>query len=209
MFFYLLFGFSLFVEKLSQRFCFLVVLVVGLSSCGTVFDFENPIFRTYTNPIMLEFLAGVGLGYFREYLHGSSWKLGGALVILSVAMLLFFDADQSSRFWIYGVPSLMLVVGVVSLEKYIKLHINKLPLFFGEISYSLYLSHPISQRIWYVVFVLVFGQILNESLALRYFVGSVFVGVLGGMVCYYVLEKQFLRLGRLKAFFTSNESAVL
>ncbi len=209
MFFYFIFGFSLFLMNLRKRFAFIFVLVGGLACCGMIFNFKGPILSTYTNSIMLEFLAGVGLGYFRTYLLKASVKVGVGLVILSFTVLLTCDADQSSRFWIYGIPSLMLVAGVVSLEKYIKLHISKLPLFFGEISYSLYLSHPISQRVWYVVFVLAFGQILNKNLALYYFVGSVFVGVLGGVVCYYVLEKQLLRLGRLKVFLKRPVNAVV
>lgn len=197
MFFYFIFGFSLFLIDQKKRFAFVVAVVGGLACCGMIFDFEGVVVSTYTNSIMLEFLAGVGLGYFRVHLLNASVKVGFGLVVLSLAVLFTFHADQSSRFLIYGIPSLMLVAGVVSLEKYIKLHIIRLPLFFGEISYSLYLSRPISQRVWYVIFVLVFGQIVNINLAVYYFIGSVFVGILGGVVCYYVLEKQLLRLTRL------------
>lgn len=197
MFFYFVFGFSLLLIGLKKRLAFVFGVVGGLACCGMIFDFEGVVLSTYTNSIMLEFLAGVGLGYCRAYFLKANLKIGIGLVILSLVALFTYRADPSSRFLIYGVPSLMLVAGVVILEKYIKRHVSKLPLFVGEISYSLYLSHPISQRVWYVVFVLAFGQILNKDLAIYYFVGAVSIGVLGGVVCYYVLEKPLLRLTRL------------
>ncbi len=206
MFFYFVFGFSLLLIGLKKRLAFVFGVVGGLACCGMIFDFEGVVLSTYTNSIMLEFLAGVGLGYCRAYFLKANLKIGVGLVILSLVALFTYRADPSSRFLIYGVPSLMLVAGVVILEKYIKRHVSKLPLFFGEISYSLYLSHPISQRVWYVVFVLAFGQILNKDLAIYYFVGAVSIGVLGGVVCYYVLEKPLLRLTRLGSRLSTKRS---
>lgn len=201
MFFYFIFGLSLFLKEIKKRIAFIFISVGGLTCCGMFFDFKGPVLSTYTNPIMLEFLAGVWLGYFRSYLLKASVKVGGGLVILSFTILLTCNADQTSRFWIYGIPAFMMVAGVVSLENFFNRNISKLPLFFGEISYSLYLSHPVSQRIWYVVFVIIFGQILNKNLAICYFLGSVVVGITGGIVCYYLLEKPFLRFGVRKINF--------
>ncbi|CAI8817779.1 acyltransferase family protein [Pseudomonas sp. IT-P176] len=196
MFFYLVFGFCLLVKDPRQRFFLVLAVFAGLACCGALFNFADPLLFTYTQPIMLEFVAGVALGYFRGRLPKLNLSMGGLLVVSSMAMLLLVDANQATRFWIYGLPALLLVAGVVALEKTIKTQVRSLPLFFGEVSYSLYLSHPISQRIWYVLFVWLFGQILNEQLALYYFAGSVTVGILGGVVCYYVLEKPLARLTR-------------
>lgn len=52
-----------------------------------------------------------------------------------------------------------------------------------------------------MVFVIIFGQILNKNLAIYYFLGSVVVGITGGIVCYYLLEKPFLRFGVRKINF--------
>lgn len=197
MFFYLLFGFGLLIGDMRKRFIFIVVLFSGLALCGMLGEFKDPVLATYTGPIILEFSGGVVLGYFRQHLFNLGPKVGAGLVMAALASLLFVHADQSSRFWLYGVPSLALVSGVVVLEKYIQSNVKKIPLFLGEVSYSLYLSHPISQRVWYVVFIMLFGQIASKEVAIAYASGSVVVGILGGVICYLVVEKQLLRLARM------------
>ncbi|MBA1204473.1 acyltransferase [Pseudomonas capeferrum] len=209
MFFYFLFGFGLLIDDMRKRFTFIVMLFSGLALCGMLVNFKDPVLATYTGPLILEFLAGVVLGYFRRHLLNLGPKVGAGLVMAALTTLMLVHADQSSRFWIYGIPSLALVSGVVVLEKYIQGTVKKIPLFLGEVSYSLYLSHPISQRVWYVVFIMLFGQIASKEVAITYALGSVVVGVLGGVICYLVVEKQLLRLARMGTRRKQNATRVI
>ena len=61
MFFYLLFGFCLFVPSPRLRFALLALAFLLLVAGGLLAQPQGAIARTYTDPIMLEFLAGVML----------------------------------------------------------------------------------------------------------------------------------------------------
>ncbi len=61
MFFYLLFGFCLFVPSPRLRFALLASAFLLLVAGGLLAQPQGAIARTYTDPIMLEFLAGVML----------------------------------------------------------------------------------------------------------------------------------------------------
>lgn len=113
----------------------------------------------------------------------------------SVALVLA-DFTIFTRSLVYGIPAFFLVAGFISIEKYIRSNANRVALLFGEASYSLYLSHPISQRIWYVLFVTAFGQISSLVMAVWYAVGAVTAGLLGGIVCYLLVEKYLLKLAK-------------
>jgi exopolysaccharide production protein ExoZ len=144
MFFYLLVGATLLVPRRVQLisliviFCLLSLLwPVGISS-------GNPVLVAYTNPMILEFLAGILLAEsrFQAKIPG----LIGSCVILMIGVVgLWFapisDVTDFWRFLLWGAPSFLLVAGMVSLEAWGAMWPSALLIFGGEASYSLYLSH--------------------------------------------------------------------
>ncbi|MGJ7548719.1 acyltransferase family protein [Pseudomonas alloputida] len=203
MFFYALFGLTLWVARPALRVVMIALVLCSLVLSGVLLKPEGAVAITYTNPIILEFLFGVLVGYKRHYLLGLGKVMTTALISVSIAALLLADAGAVPRVLSYGVPALLLVCGVISLEKYLRAKVSKAALLLGEASYSMYLSHPMTQRVWYVLFVALFGQVASKELAIVYAVGALAVGLLGGVMCYVVVEKSLLKFAKAM---TGNKS---
>lgn len=197
MFFYAIFGLSLALQNLRMRFLFIFAVIVALATVGTALAPAGPVGKTYTSPIIIEFLLGVLLGVTRQRWVGIGLLPTSLLIGASSVALVLSDFTVFTRALAYGVPAFFLVAGFISLEKYIRSNVNRAVLLFGEASYSLYLSHPISQRIWYVLFVSFFGQITNPAMAVWYAVGAVAAGLLGGIVCYLLVERYLQKLAKV------------
>lgn len=211
MFFYFLFGLCLFIRKPNARIALFSALILTLILIGKLWPNGDPIFFTYTNPVMLEFLAGVLLGLHRKKLCNLGLTQSLAIMTASVVALFVAESDQASRALYFGVPALLLVLSAVSLEHRIRTCPMRTPNLLGEISYSLYLSHPISQRIWYAFFVYLFGPILNASDAVQYAAGAIIAGLIGGAACYYVFERPLTKIATsiLHARFSTNRDTGL
>jgi len=141
-FFYAVFALALVLSH-RRRFTYLLVILVTLVLIGASFTHENPVLTTYTNPLILEFLGGAAVG--KIYLAGGPPKpqLGRTLVITSLLLFLLSTSEllQFGRVISWGIPSIMLLLGVLSLEN--DTSVQKLSKFkiVGDSSFSLYLSH--------------------------------------------------------------------
>ncbi|WP_338744528.1 acyltransferase [Pseudomonas putida] len=197
MFFYAIFGLSLALQNLRMRLLFIAAVIVALAIVGSALAPEGPLAKTYTSPIIIEFLLGVLLGVTRQRWTGVGLLPASLLIGASGAALVLVDFNLTHRAFVYGVPAFFLVAGFISIEKYIRPNISRAALLFGEASYSLYLSHPVSQRIWYVLFVAIFGQITSLAMAVWYAVGAVTAGLTGGIVCYLLVERYLLKLAKI------------
>lgn len=98
-------------------------------------------FHVYTNPIVLEFVAGACVG--RYYARGGRISARMALVLL-VAVLAFRACyaptlSEDNRFLVFGPPALALLAGALALET--RIHWHRLLVRIGDASYSLYLTH--------------------------------------------------------------------
>lgn len=197
MFFYVIFGLSLALRSLKLRLFFIATIIGALAVVGAAVAPEGPLAKTYTNPIITEFLLGVLLGVTRQRWVSIGWLPTSLLLGASSSALLLAEVGSFHRSLVYGIPAFFLVAGFISLEKYVRSNLSKVALLFGEASYSLYLSHPISQRLWYVIFVAAFGQISSLAMAAWYAVGSVMAGLIGGIICYLLVEKYLLKLAKV------------
>jgi len=142
MFFYLLFAAALAMKVRSLRF--LVPVLVALSALSLIPHTTWPAIATLLNPILLEFLAGVWLGYaVRDALR---WKTSIAVALGGVGALgiLFLPAPnyiERPLFW--GGSALLLMLSVVNLEERFGRRIPAWMLRIGDASYSLYLVHSL------------------------------------------------------------------
>jgi exopolysaccharide production protein ExoZ len=117
-----------------------------LAAANVLVPLADPVLLTVTNPLILEFLAGVALAElrFRVRLPGQ----GGALLLAAGAILAFWLPRTSHalpgvwRFAWWGLPSGMLVMAAVSLEDAGKIMRFAPMLAIGDASYSIYLFHP-------------------------------------------------------------------
>lgn len=122
-----------------------------------------PMFRFLGNPIIVEFLAGCLLAQVLPKLTGRMRRNTGigalglfavsALVLLSFGFDGAFNAHRTldgsvaaARAVLFGIPSLLLVLGALCFEHRARGHVVAALAFLGDASYSIYLTHPLVFR---------------------------------------------------------------
>jgi len=114
---------------------------------------DGPVFQFVGNPIIAEFLFGVGLAYAPRWRHGAWLILPGLVAFVATAgampegnTLRFLSGVDWERPFILGVPAAMVVYGAMQIE--IKPGVLTT---LGDASYSLYLSHGMVLLLTYLV----------------------------------------------------------
>jgi exopolysaccharide production protein ExoZ len=187
MFFYVVFAACL---ALPRRFLLpaMVLVFVGLVVIGFAVESSNPLFVTYTRPIILEFVAGMLIG--RLWLAGwvpnvwaSAVLIVGALASFALIGILRLPFDE----WTCGPLACALVFGTAALETRGRVPRLKLPAVLGDASYSIYLWHTFAISV-----VAKAGMMLGLASWLV-LLASFTVGTLAGLCGYYLIERPLLR----------------
>jgi exopolysaccharide production protein ExoZ len=180
MFFYALLALSLLVRP--RHLVALTLTLLLLVAAGAAFRPEGIVLRTYTGPLLLEFLAGVWLGVaWRRGLRLPPLA-GMALLAAGIAGLAVASANGTAgetvafaRIVEWGLPALAIVAGTLGLEA-LPIVRSRLGLLLGAASYAIYLSHPavlvVVRRAWGRTHVTEPGTILAVCI-----VASILVGV--------------------------------
>ncbi|TIO99949.1 MAG: acyltransferase [Mesorhizobium sp.] len=187
MMFYLVFTLVLF---LGERWRFGVL--VGALTAIVPLHFVLPAgyARAFTDPVVIEFAAGVVVG--RLWLQGARLPLGAALAIAGAGFLLLaagtlFDADLP-RALLWGLPAALIVAGAVFAERARPFEPAALPTFLGDASYSIYLWHI-------VVGVLATGVVLRIGVPAALQPATILVGTLAfSAMLYPIVEKPLITL---------------
>lgn len=209
MFFYVVFA-AFLSFGIPRAVLMMTALFSTLSIMGFVFDFEHPILRTWTNSIVMEFVFGalvgqyyVARGHVRQpqqaLLPVAVMSFGFVLLVLGYWMESVPGGVMSDvpRFISSGIPATIVLIGAVM---FVSPEIDKTihPMFtaLGDSSYSLYLSHRFVLR----PVTLIWEKLLpmSPSFAVAYTVVVVVLGLIGGHICYLLIEKPFLRLASRK-----------
>lgn len=188
MFFYAAFAAALFLPG-NLRLPVLAAFFAGLVTLGATISSDNPLFLTYTRPIILEFVAGMALGAL--WLKGFVPKARIGIFLLALSFggfatiaLLRLPFDER----ICGPLAIALVLGVLSLEAKSSVRHASIPAFLGNASYSIYLWHTFAIS---VVVKLGMGLHLPVSLV---FAVSVLGGSVAGSLAYLFVEKPLIRM---------------
>ena len=143
MFFYLSFALCLFLG-LRRGLVLLTLAYGGLIAVGQIFSPASPETKLATDPLLLEFLAGAWAGF--AFAH--DWRLpqraGSALLAAGVLLIaggIWFGYDRLPSVLTWGVPSVMIVSGGLSLEPRQDNRIAAFLARLGDSSYFLYLFH--------------------------------------------------------------------
>jgi exopolysaccharide production protein ExoZ len=140
MFFCFIFAALLWVNE-RRRLLVGTLVFGGLATVGVILRPTDAIAFTYTNEILIEFLAGVWLAYLWPRIHLTKVM---AIAILAVGIVLSFVAlkfQSSLPFALYsGVPALVTVIGALGLERAGWPPVKWLK-GLGDSSYSIYLWH--------------------------------------------------------------------
>jgi exopolysaccharide production protein ExoZ len=120
-----------------------VLVVIGQS-----FDFGSAVLTYWADPIILEFILGMGLAQA----VAAGWSLPGwaRIVMVGIAVTALYqqvDAALSWRMFSYGCPGALLVAAAVLGRQ---TDVRRLPMRvltrFGDASYAMYLFHPFVMR---------------------------------------------------------------
>jgi exopolysaccharide production protein ExoZ len=183
MFFYKLFAVTLFLPA-RRRFAVLAALFLALVSAGWLLDPATPLLKTWTDPLLLEFLLGMAIG--KAWLKGAVPPLmaGLGLMVAAAAGFAFVGATYIGFTpFMLGPLSAALLLGVLALEK--RAVVPRLPLvsYLGDASYSIYLWHAMAISVVAKV-----GLMLALPASIT-FTAAILLGVAFGAAAHETLEK--------------------
>lgn len=140
MFFYALFAVALLLPR-KHRAWTLTTALGGLVGLGLLFRPTDALGIFYTDPIMLEFAMGMGLGLLWERGYG---RVGFAAVAAFSVAGFAASAVVDERLFFFGMPALLIVAATLAFEKIGKVPHWPIAKLLGDASYSIYLWHSIA-----------------------------------------------------------------
>lgn len=139
MLFYLVFAASLLINRHLR----LWAVVLGLIAIGAWLS-ERPLLSDfYHDPILYNFLLGLGVGFLhrRGWLPGGRWLPAGVALLAFTFMMQFDDPQGMTRFMLWGLPGAVLLCAFIAMETLFAG--NRAIKALGDWSYSTYLLHVI------------------------------------------------------------------
>jgi len=147
-YFYLMFAVALLLPErwLSQ---FLLLWGLGVAAGYNIYSTNqallgNATIKMITNPLTIEFVLGacVALAIRGGWRRGDWLCLIGGALLLPVSLLWIDPLDvEGLRFFSFGLPTLLIVYGAVSLESRSRFQFPRWLQAIGDASFSIYLSH--------------------------------------------------------------------
>lgn len=185
MFFYLTFAMVLFARK--NPLIYLTPLLLLIAAVGYFIPEKRYAFLIYFNPLILDFVFGMGIARLAEKDLLPS-RLGIPLALLGFA-LLFMSTASLEYFHVVArcVICAMIVAGFAASEGFWRRVADRNLLLLGAASYSLYLIHPIVGPA--VPAVLVKLGIFSVPLAI---LGSISASIVVAVVLHLYLEQPIL-----------------
>lgn len=188
MFFYVLFALTLLGPRRWQL-PVLTMLLATVCVAGALAPSPGTALAFYSQPILLEFVAGAWLGWWWKR-HGAPAG-GGALIALAVVLYVgaWWIDDDRWRLVIYGLPALLLFAGMLGVEH----RRGGLPAIaplklLGDASYSIYLWHTMILAV-VVKVARVAGLPVPATMVL-----GVIASLVGGILAYWIVENPINRL---------------
>lgn len=191
MFFYVIFGISLFFT--GSRYIFIMILMVSAYIAGLIFSFENPFLKMATNVLNLHFVTGMLLGLF--FVKSNVSRPYAAIIssagILLFALMFFKVAVIEKPFLSMMIVSLF-VLSFLLFDFSLKYKGAGFLIFLGDISYSLYLSHPFVDIIFKKI------KIHNDLLRIPFFLLKVVTVIIIAAALYHFVEKKMTNYLKIK-----------
>ncbi len=191
MFFYLIFGLSLFFK--FKRYIFIIILFIFTYIAGLVFHFENAIMQMVTSILNLYFVTGI---VFALILKNSTIPAKKAKLISSAGIILFIlmvlqVLPFKNQYLSLSVVSLF-VFSFLLFDFSLQLKANKFLVFLGDISYSLYLSHPFVDIVFKKI------KLEHDLIRLPYFLLKIIIVIAIAAIFYYYVEKKITQYLKIK-----------
>ena len=183
MFFYFIFGLSLLFKK--KRYLFIVIFFIITYLLGIIFIPENPFLQLVCGFYNLYFVSGILLAVLLNKIKIHK-KLALALCVLGVVlfMVYFFKITEIKSEFLQLIIVVSFVLSFLLLDFTFQLKGNKTLIFIGDISFSLYLTHPFVE--------ILFRHFkIDGYLNVVYFMVKLIVVILVASISYYIVEEKF------------------
>jgi exopolysaccharide production protein ExoZ len=154
-FFYGLFAASLLLRAAWQRYAAMTAALLACVAAGRWLPAGHPVLAVYTDPMLIEFLLGMTIGYARRRLLEAGAGAGAVLAAAGACLVAwhgFLHPAPANRLAAFGPGSALLVAGAVMLEPWLARRRLRLLALLGDASYSLYLSHSFAIKAAMILF---------------------------------------------------------
>lgn len=201
MFFYAVFGLCLLIGSKRLRAAALFLGFAGLVAAGLLYRPSDPLLATYTSPLLLEFVAGVGIAMLRGRLMRVGRWPGAAMIACGIGWIAAsFGLSGLAEIVATGVGCSLLVAGSLAFETAARARPIGFFKLVGDASYSMYLMHPFFQRATFSALQPLFRGGLQTPFDLMLYAVAVFAaGIAGGIATYYLVERPITRWLKPKA----------
>lgn len=204
LYFYLVVGLFLLTKRTAFILYAALFMLVLICLGWVVEGIHYPMFEFITNPIIWEFLSGCLIGWFYQTRSQPGIGLSCGLIIGSMLMLgmtIGLDTGAISkaenivnntdvvflRVLVWGIPSSLLVAGLVALESNRWLQVNRSLVLFGDASYSIYLTHFFALTIFDKAWLRL--QLKSPDI---FIITAVILSMAIGVIFYLMVEKKLL-----------------
>lgn len=190
MFFYLIFGISLFFKE--KRYFFITGFFILTYLLGQFFNFTSPYLRMATSVLNLYFVVGIAFALLLNKISiPKTWATVISIIgILSFILVLLGIIPIDNELLKLTIISLF-VFSFLTFDHVFHLKGNAFFIFLGDISYSLYLSHP------FVGFALKRFKV-EGYLNIPYFVLKIVLVIIFAAFLYYLVEKRITNYLKIK-----------
>jgi exopolysaccharide production protein ExoZ len=124
-------------------------------------------------------------------------SIGGLILMAAaiawIAVVYGFGFDLE-RIVSNGIPAAIAVAGALMIEPAVRARPSRLWLMLGDASYSIYLAHPFAQRVLLIAVNRTVG--IGAIAAPLYIAIALIVGIAGGVICHFLVERPLLITGR-------------
>lgn len=203
MFFYMILWVAIHISR-KYRAVIGSVIIIGLVVVGKLVDVDNVPFKFWTDSILIEFIFGMltyeilrngaaAIAVGKKYLRSILLIISG-LCYLFMWFSHYYDGfDGIDRFIIRGIPAMIMFL-TVFIAGY-KMHIPGFLVFMGNISYSVYLIHYFTIRLYDH---LICPDNKIDFIAVAGAFAAVTVVIFAGAICYYLFEERLNKFLRRK-----------
>lgn len=189
MYFYVIAAFALLF--LRNRVWIILAILGAAIFTGTLLAPETPVGFFFVNPLLIEFMTGVLLAYYRDRLPevpGAAALLLSAVALAWLALVPEGDPFNGwDRIVQRGVPMALLFFVFLRLRNPPRFMTTGLLPFLGDASYALYLSHTFAVNAMALIWLK-----LGLGMPLLYGILTSIVAIIVSVVAYVLLERPML-----------------
>lgn len=186
MYFYIVFALTLLFPQKYFLVLISFILIFGLLIFN-ILNVDFPYFLMVAQPILLEFLIGVYIGWlYRKKIILKSSKMWLIISLIFIGANIFIHFNIAYRVLYNGIPAAILIYSLLSFEyEFGCKYCNKYLVILGNTSYSIYITHVFFQKGNIILYNKLFGAVLPDLMILF----SVLISISGGILIYYLIEK--------------------